>query len=51
MMEVKAILVFLLQHFSVEPNEKTETSLKLKKAMNASIPVNGVHLKLKPRNV
>ncbi|XP_055306358.1 uncharacterized protein LOC129570685 [Sitodiplosis mosellana] len=49
LMEVKAILYYLLLNFSFEPNEKTEIPIKLKKQIIMLIPENGLHLELKPR--
>ncbi|KAG4075030.1 hypothetical protein HA402_004576 [Bradysia odoriphaga] len=49
LMEVKAVLYYLLLKFSFEPNEKTEIPLKLKKVLTAMMPENGLHLELKPR--
>lgn len=49
LMEIKAILYYLLLNFSFEPNEKTQIPIKLKKTAFNLLPENGMHLKLKPR--
>ncbi len=48
LMEIKAILFYLLLNFSFEPNKDTQIPIKMKKGpvINAE---NGVHLQLKPR--
>lgn len=49
LMEVKAILYYLLLHFSFEPNQKTQIPVELKKFPFKLMPENGMHLELKPR--
>lgn len=48
-MIIKAVLYHLLLNFKLEPNEKTEIPLKIKKTLVGTIPENGIHLELKPR--
>ncbi|XP_031624496.1 probable cytochrome P450 9f2 [Contarinia nasturtii] len=48
LMEIKAIVYYLLLNFSIEPNEKTQIPVKLKRGM-ILLPENGMHLELKPR--
>lgn len=48
LMELKAILYYLLVHFSFEVNENTQIPLKMKKGGNVHAE-KGVHLELKPR--
>lgn len=47
-MESKAILYYLLLHFSFESNEKTEIPIKLD-SFPGFTSKNGVNLQLKPR--
>lgn len=49
LMQVKAILYYLLLNFTFEPNEKTDIPIKLKKSSFATVPENGFHLELIPR--
>lgn len=49
LMEVKLIVYYLLRDFSLEPTEKSQIPLKLKKLMFAMIPEGGVWLEFKPR--
>ncbi|XP_031624487.1 uncharacterized protein LOC116341517 [Contarinia nasturtii] len=49
LMEVKAILYYLLLNFSFVANEKTENPLELKKIPFSLSLKNGMHLELKPR--
>lgn len=49
LMEIKAILYYMLLHFSFEPNEKTVIPIKLKKSMFVLLPENGLHLDFKMR--
>ncbi|XP_055309672.1 probable cytochrome P450 9f2 [Sitodiplosis mosellana] len=49
LMEIKAILYYLLLDFSFEPNEKSQIPLKLKKSSFNMRAEKGVHLELKPR--
>ncbi|XP_037038784.1 probable cytochrome P450 9f2 [Bradysia coprophila] len=51
LMELKAILYYILLNFSIEPNEKSEIPLKPPKlSMIASLlPRTGVHFELRPR--
>ncbi|XP_055326850.1 uncharacterized protein LOC129580438 [Sitodiplosis mosellana] len=49
LMELKAILYYLLLKFSFEANEKTQIPLKMKKGLFV-LPEKGVHLELKPRS-
>ncbi|XP_055313348.1 probable cytochrome P450 9f2 [Sitodiplosis mosellana] len=48
LMELKAILYYLLLNFSLEPNKDTQIPLKLRKSPFV-IAEKGVHLELKPR--
>lgn len=48
LMELKAILYYLLLNFSFEVNKNTQIPLKLKKGL-ALVVDNGVHVELKPR--
>lgn len=49
LMELKAILYYMLLHFSFEPNENTQIPIKFKKAIFSIHPEKGLHLELKPR--
>lgn len=49
LMEVKAIIYYLLLSFRLEPNEKTEIPIVLDKTPFNIRPKNGMHLQLKPR--
>lgn len=49
LMEVKAILYYLLLNFSFEPNKDTQIPLKMKKGFFL-LTEKGVHLELKPRS-
>ncbi|KAK4875965.1 hypothetical protein RN001_012387 [Aquatica leii] len=49
LLEIKLILVELLQHFEIIPNEKTQIPIKLSKANFNSIPDDGIWVSLKPR--
>lgn len=49
LMEIKAILYYLLLNFSLEINGKTEVPLKLKKTPIFVSTRNGMHLQLKLR--
>lgn len=51
LMEIKAVLYYLLLNFSFEPNEKTQIPVQLKKTAFSPLPENGVHLELKPRKI
>lgn len=48
LMELKAIIYYLLLNFSLEPNEETQIPVKIKKLPFVAID-GGVHLTLKPR--
>lgn len=48
LMELKAILYYLLLNFSLEVNENTQIPLKFKKGLVVATE-NGVHVELKPR--
>lgn len=48
LMELKAILYYLLLNFSFEVNEDTQIPLKFKKGL-ILLPEKGIHLELKPR--
>ncbi|XP_055529183.1 probable cytochrome P450 9f2 [Wyeomyia smithii] len=50
LMEVKLIIYYLLKDFSLEPTEKSQIPLQLKKSMFVLIPEGGVWLEVKPRN-
>lgn len=47
-MEIKAVLYYLLLHFSFEVNKDTQIPLKMKKKPTILFD-KGVHLELKPR--
>ncbi|XP_037038783.1 probable cytochrome P450 9f2 [Bradysia coprophila] len=51
LMELKAILYYVLLNFTIEPNEKSEIPLKPPKMTTAAtmLPRTGVHFELKPR--
>lgn len=49
LMEIKAILYYLLLNFSFEANEKSQIPVKLKTVAFSLIPEKGMHLELKPR--
>lgn len=49
LMELKAIIYYLLLNFSFEPNRDTQIPLKMKKRPFVIVE-NGVNLELKPRN-
>jgi len=49
LMELKAIIYYLLLNFTVEPNEKTQIPIKLKKTPVALITEKGVHLEFRLR--
>lgn len=48
LMELKAILYYLLLNFSLEVNKDTQIPLKFKKGLVVATE-NGVHVELKPR--
>lgn len=50
LMEVKALLYYLLLNFSFEANEKTEIPLEIKKSPMVLAPKNGLFIELKPRS-
>ncbi|XP_053683462.1 probable cytochrome P450 9f2 [Sabethes cyaneus] len=50
LMEVKLVVYYLLRDFSLEPTEKSEIPLRLKKGLFTMIPENGVWLEVKPRS-
>lgn len=50
LMELKAILYYLLLNFSFEPNEQSQIPLRLKKGPIMATE-KGVHLELKPRKI
>lgn len=49
LMEVKAILFYMLLSFKIEPNTKTQIPIKLKKNAGAVTSERGVHLRMTPR--
>lgn len=49
LMKIKSLLYYLLLHFSLEPNEKTQIPLKLKKVALSLQSDDGVQLNLHPR--
>lgn len=49
LMEIKAILYYLLLKFAFEPTGKTQIPIKLKKSGFTPTPEDGVHVELKPR--
>lgn len=49
LMELKAILYYLLLNFSFDPNKQTQIPIKLTKSAFTLLPENGMHLELKPR--
>lgn len=49
LMEIKTMMYFLVLHFSIEKNEKTQIPLKLKKTPFAIAVENGVQLEFRPR--
>lgn len=51
LMEVKAVIYYLLLSFKLEANEKTDIPIVLKKTPFNIITRNGLHLRLKPRKV
>lgn len=48
-MEIKAILYYLLLHFTFEPNKDTQIPVQLIISVFSLLPQNGMHLELKPR--
>lgn len=50
LMEVKSLIYHLLLNFRLEPNEKTQIPLKLKKSPSANETEQGIHLHLNPRS-
>ena len=49
-MEIKAIVYHLVSKFRIEPNEKTQIPLKLKKTPVSVTAEDGVQLRFKPRD-
>lgn len=49
LMEVKAVLYYLLLNFKFEPNADTQIPLKLKKSPGGVATEKGVNLRLTPR--
>lgn len=50
LMEIKAIVYYLLQNFSIEPSQNTEIPLKLKKVPFGIRSEKGLYLNFKIRN-
>lgn len=49
LMEIKAILFYLLRDFVIQPYEKTEIPIKIAKSAANWVTENGIHLEFKPR--
>lgn len=49
LMEVKAVIYYLLLNFKFEPNAKTPSTIVLKKNPGGIIVENGIHMHLKMR--
>lgn len=50
LMVAKSFAYSLILNFNIQPYEKTEIPLKLKRLPFGWIPENGIHLELKTRN-
>lgn len=51
LMEIKALVFYLLLKFNIQPYEKTQIPVKIAKSAANWITDGGIHLELKPRTL